>query len=106
MRIIYPNGQGGIAVIYPSNEILIEEVALKDVPVGVPFLYVEDSDIPTDRSLRAAWEADFSNPHGYGADYGVGTPWLVIAYKEGRASLVRHEDTNEVLNLEVLRDYN
>lgn len=66
MKIIFPNGSGGICVIHPTGEIPIEQVAFKDVPNGVPFLFVEDEDIPTDRTYRDAWEADFSNPDGYG----------------------------------------
>lgn len=63
--IIYPNEET-IAVLHPTGELPIEEVARKDVPAGVPYLIVQDTDIPTDRTFRNAWEADFSNPHGYG----------------------------------------
>jgi hypothetical protein len=65
-RILYPTATG-IAVIIPTGELPIEEVAAKDVPAGVPFVFatVED-DIPADRDFRDAWEADFSNPDGYG----------------------------------------
>lgn len=63
--IIYP-GETTVAVLYPAGELPIEEVARKDVPAGVPYLIVQEADIPTDRTFRDAWEADFSNPHGYG----------------------------------------
>lgn len=66
MKIIFPNGSGGIAVIHPTGEIPLEQVAVKDVPSGVPYLLVEDEDIPSDRTYREAWEADFNNPDGYG----------------------------------------
>lgn len=66
MRIIYPNPDGGISVIHPTGELPTEQVALKDVPHGLPFLIVEDDALPTDRTFRAAWEADFSEPHGTG----------------------------------------
>lgn len=66
MKIVYPNDVGGIAVIHPTGEIPIEQVAFKDVPAGVPYLFVEDSDVPSDRVFRAAWTADFSKPDGYG----------------------------------------
>ena len=65
MKIIYPNSNG-ISIVHPTGEIPVQEVARKDVPAGVPYIFVEDSDIPTDRSTREAWEADFSNPAGYG----------------------------------------
>lgn len=58
MRIIYPTDDGGVAVIIPAAEcgLTIEEIAAKDVPAGKPFKIVEDSDIPTDRTFRNAWE--------------------------------------------------
>ena len=66
MKIIHPNGSGGIAVIHPTGELPIEAVAFKDVPPGIPYLFVNDEDIPSDRTYRDAWEADFSSPDGYG----------------------------------------
>jgi hypothetical protein len=65
MKIIYPSGSG-IAILHPTGELPLEEVARKDVPAGVPYLIINDTDIPADRTFRDAWEADFSNPHGYG----------------------------------------
>lgn len=58
MRIIYPTDDGGVAVIIPAPEcgLTIEEIAAKDVPAGKPFKIVEDTDIPTDRTFRNAWE--------------------------------------------------
>ena len=44
----------------------IEEIARKDVPAGVPYLIVDESDLPDDHTYFNAWEADFSNPHGHG----------------------------------------
>lgn len=66
MKILYPNSEGGISVIIPTGELPIEDVCQKDVPAGTPYLIVEDDVIPSDRSFRNAWEADFSNPDGYG----------------------------------------
>ena len=65
-RILFPNPEGGISVIIPTGELLIEDVCQKDVPAGTPYLIVEDDVIPSDRTFRDAWEADFSNPDGYG----------------------------------------
>ena len=53
LRIIYPTDAGGVAVIIPAESI---EAALKDVPEGKPFKIVDVSDIPADRTFRAAWE--------------------------------------------------
>ena len=55
MKIIYPTATG-VAVIHPTGELSIEEVARKDVPADTPYLIVEDSDIPIDRTFRNAWE--------------------------------------------------
>jgi hypothetical protein len=54
-RIIYPTPEGGVAVIIPSGELPIEEVAAKDVPEGVPYEIVSVDEIPTDRTFRGAW---------------------------------------------------
>lgn len=65
-RILYPLSNGGVAVIHPTNELPFEEVCRKDVPADTPYLIVDAATIPTDRTFRSAWEADFSNPDGYG----------------------------------------
>jgi hypothetical protein len=82
-RIIYPTPDGGLAVITPTGVLPIEEVARKDVPRGVPFRIVAATDLPGDRSRRADWVADFSEPDGHGADYGVGSD-VVVRYEGGR----------------------
>jgi len=64
--IIYQNKSGGVSIIIPTGELFIEEVANKDVPAGTPYKFVTTDDIPSDRTFREAWEADFSNPDGYG----------------------------------------
>ena len=63
-RIIYPNSNGGISVVVPTGDLSFEDVCQKDVPAGSPYLIVSVDDIPSDRSFRDAWEADFSNPDG------------------------------------------
>ena len=57
-RIIYPTDDGGVAVIIPAPEcsLTIDEIAAKDVPTGKQFKIVDVSDIPMDRTFRAAWE--------------------------------------------------
>ena len=67
--IIYKTDEGGVAVIIPAPEcpLLIEEIAKKDVPTGVPYLIIDSSELPADREFRDAWQADFTNPDGYGA---------------------------------------
>jgi hypothetical protein len=66
-RIIYPTDDGGVAVIVPADcGLTIEEIAAKDVPAGVAYKIVDVADIPSDRTFRNAWEADFTNPDGFG----------------------------------------
>jgi hypothetical protein len=55
-RIIYPNDEGGVAIVVPSGEVSIEEVIASAVPAGKPYKVVDVSDIPTDRTFRNAWE--------------------------------------------------
>ena len=61
-RIIYPTDEGGVAIIVPSPEWLategntMEKLAEKDVPAGKPFKIVDTTDVPSDRTFRAAWE--------------------------------------------------
>lgn len=59
-RIIYPNDEGGVAIIIPAPEYVAEHgiaaVAAKDVPAGKPYRIVSVDDIPSDRTFRAAWE--------------------------------------------------
>ena len=67
-RIVYPKDGGGIAVITPNPDcgIPYDQIALKDVPAGKPYLIIDTVDVPTDRTFREAWDADFSDPHGEG----------------------------------------
>jgi hypothetical protein len=55
-RIIYPTDDG-VAIIVPADcGLTIEEIAVKDVPVGKPYKIVDVSNIPSDRTFRNAWE--------------------------------------------------
>jgi hypothetical protein len=51
-RIIFQNESGGVSVIVPTGSV---ELALKDVPPGVPYEIVSAADIPSDRTFRNAW---------------------------------------------------
>lgn len=69
-RVIYPQPNGVVAIIIPTEEFLasytVEDLAAKDVPAGVPYKIIDAADVPTDRTFRNAWEADFSAPDGHG----------------------------------------
>jgi hypothetical protein len=51
-KIIYQTPEGGVAVIIPAESV---ELALKDVPEGVPYEIVTADKIPSDRTFRGAW---------------------------------------------------
>jgi len=73
-RIIYQTNEGGVAIIIPTPEALeqygIEAIALKDVPAGKPFKIVDASNIPEDRTFRAAWSVDEADlTDGVGAEH-------------------------------------
>jgi len=51
-RIIYSNTDGTVAVIIPAESV---ELALKDVPPGVPYEIVTTDEVPSDRYFRGAW---------------------------------------------------
>lgn len=67
--IIYPNPETGhLALLMPALDcgIPLEEIAKKDVPAGLPYLFVEESDLPAAQEFFAAWEADFTVNDGQG----------------------------------------
>lgn len=68
-KIIYPTKEGDVAVIIPAPncDLTLEQICAKDVPTGVPYLVIDSSELPADREFRDAWQADFSNPDGYGS---------------------------------------
>ncbi|CAB5223078.1 hypothetical protein UFOVP370_54 [uncultured Caudovirales phage] len=57
-RILFPNDNGGVAILVPTESL---ELAMKDIPSGKPYLIVDAADIPTDRTFRNAWTADFTD---------------------------------------------
>jgi hypothetical protein len=59
MKIIYQT-ETGVAIIHPTGELSIEEVAAKDVPAGVPYRIVNDDEVPSDRTFRNAWKEDLT----------------------------------------------
>ena len=74
--ILHKNNNGGVTVCYPTPEALetysITEIALKDTPTREPFWIVNESEVPSDRTFRDAWELDteaLGEPTGYGMSY-------------------------------------
>ena len=89
--IIYPNDDGSISIVHPAPDcwLSITQIALKDVLPGRPFLIVPADSIPQDHLFFSAFEADFSNPHGYGADYGTGSNVDVIGWNPDKTPILR-----------------
>jgi hypothetical protein len=65
--IFKKNENNGVGVIYPALNcgLSIHDIAKKDTPAGVPYFIVDEEDFP-DNDFFDAWEADFTNPDGYG----------------------------------------
>lgn len=59
MKIIYQTATG-IAIIHPTGELSIAEVAAKDVPAGVAYKIVNDDEVPSDRTFRNALKYDLT----------------------------------------------
>lgn len=78
-RIIYQTNEGGIAIIIPSGDLPIEQIARKDVPAGARYAIVNVSDIPLDRTFRGAWEVDQNNLND---GVGIGQQaWFIEQYQ-------------------------
>lgn len=58
--IIYKNEEGGVSVVFPADNcgLTVEQIAVKDVPTGVAFKIIEDSDLPQDHTFFNAWTVD------------------------------------------------
>ena len=74
MKIVFKNQDNSIGIITPTSEALtfvtIEQIAEKDVPLGLPYWIVDESVIPTDRTARNQWRLDGTQgePDGYGGE--------------------------------------
>ena len=59
-KIIYPNEDGGVTVVHPSSNFLLEhtmgDLALATVPVEVEYRIIDESKIPLDLEFRDSWE--------------------------------------------------
>jgi hypothetical protein len=59
MKIIYKTEEG-VAIIHPTGELTVEEVAAKDVPPNTPYRIVNDDEVPSDRTFRNALKYDLT----------------------------------------------
>lgn len=70
--IIFKRDDGGVSVIYPTQEALeqysIEAIAGKDVPTGKPYKIIDASELPS-REQRDQWDIDEADlTDGIGGD--------------------------------------
>lgn len=71
-KIVFKNPDGSVGVIHPVDTAInffgIEAIAKKDTPHGLPYKIVDESEIPSDRTFRNAWEWDNTvEPDGVGS---------------------------------------
>lgn len=99
--ILTQNEKGGVTVVYPMYDcgIPVSEIARKDVPAGKPYLIVDEAVVPTDHTFFDAFEADFSEPHGYGVGQQV---WFIEKYTAQIATLDPIKDAEQIEYLEKL----
>ena len=68
--IVYEETNGNMSIVVPlDSNISVFEIGRKDVPPGVDFWIIDETDIPSDHTYRDAWELDKSAlgaPHGQG----------------------------------------
>jgi len=75
MKIAVFIDQDSLCLFYPTEEALKEhsviEIVERDIPEGCPYWFVDESEIPTDRTFRDAWEIpeEWGAPDGYGSQY-------------------------------------
>jgi hypothetical protein len=61
--VLHQNDSGGIAIVFPTGEVAVEDVAKRDIPKGKPFKYMAFDDLP--QNLDDV-QADFTSPDGFG----------------------------------------
>jgi len=81
-----------ICVGIPMEDLPVSEVAKKCVPFGVPFLIIENNELPS-AETQSAWEANFSSPDGVG----MGPQrWFIAQAETKLAELAAVEITDEL----------
>lgn len=99
--ILYPNQEypSQVVLLIPSRDcgLTIDQIAQKDVPTGVPYIYLDESQLPTgtDNVYIEAWTADFSNPVGFGADHGIGSMKSVVSWNLDGTPITRQEEVKQ-----------
>ena len=89
--IVYKNDMDKIAICFPAlnSGLTIDQIAKKDVPYNVPYKIFPRTSLP-DFTFSDAFEVDFSNPDGYGANWGVGTTNDVYGWNEDGSPILEN----------------
>ena len=62
-KIIYQQENGKVALVVPTNQFTLEQVIESAVPVGSPYLVIEDDDLPDGfMDFHSAVTANFDDP--------------------------------------------
>ena len=62
-KIIYKQENGTVALVVPTNQFTLEQVIESAVPVGVPYLVIDDEHIPDGfMDFHGAVSANFDDP--------------------------------------------
>lgn len=79
--VLYPNDLGGIAIVFPTGEVVVEDVARFDIPKDKPFKYMAFADLP--QNLDDV-QTDFTSPDGFGEkEVEVFPPLVLIGDQNG-----------------------
>jgi len=58
-KIIYKDNDNNLVIITPTqkglSKMTIDEIARKDVPTGLPYKIIEDTELPIEKEFRNAW---------------------------------------------------
>ena len=89
-RIVYKDADKNIHVRYAWSDYSALAQGEMDVPIGQPFIIMDQSEIPTDTSFADAWDVDLNPPDGFGIGYAA---WL----EERKAEVdLNYKGTNDL----------
>jgi hypothetical protein len=92
IKIVYKEKDGSAVVLHPNlnSGLTLKQIADKDVPAGVPYVFLDESLIPKDVTFINAWSIEeIKNPDGIGANYGVGSSKEVIGWNANGSPILR-----------------
>ena len=88
-RVIYQNIDNTVVILIPAQDVMdsvgLRAIAEKDVPRNLPYWFVNDTDIPADRTDRDRWVLEnMPDPDGFGGESSEFTDEQLLAlYAQG-----------------------